>query len=85
MTYNLLKSIEEEVDRLDIQKVLDEKVRDNMSQALEGFIQDSIRKFIKGQTEHGGSLQDRNLELEIHNEVIDIFWYNTAKEWRPHK
>lgn len=55
--------------------------RGEMAVALADFVEDSIKKFINGQIEHGGNIADRDLDKEIRAETIDIFWYNTAKAW----
>lgn len=49
-----------------------------MAIALDTFLSDAIDKYIKGQKEHGGSILDRDLDHEIYQEHIDLFWYSWA-------
>lgn len=70
------------IDCADKNKILSGETKENMTVALDKFVRDSVEKFIKGQTEHGGLLQDRDLDKEIQAEAIDFFWYNAAKQWR---
>ena len=53
-----------------------------MAASLQSFIETSVHKFLAGQREHGGRLQDRNMDQEISNELIDLFWYSSAKNWK---
>jgi len=57
---------------------------DLMSTSLALFIDSAIDKFLKGQLEHGGDIRDRDLDEEIKNEHIDLFWYNEARKWPTH-
>ena len=63
-------------------KTLNENYIQVMATSFMDFIVNATAKFEKGNIEHGGSLPNRNLDLEIYNEVMDIFWYNEAKKWR---
>lgn len=48
-----------------------------LAEQLDLFTNSSIRKYIKGHLEHGGSIlrSDRNLFQEAYNEVIDLNFY----------
>lgn len=78
----MLDAIRLVIGRLDENEILSNKTKDDMAKSLARFNLDSIQKFISGQKEHGGLLQDRDLEKEIHNEIIDLFWYNSANKWK---
>jgi hypothetical protein len=52
-----------------------------MAEALADYCGFAITKFIAGQVEHGGRLQDRDLHLELFKEHIDSFWYHSAMKW----
>lgn len=39
----------------------------------------ACEKYVKGQEEHGGELQDRNCLLEAQLENIDMMWYLSAE------
>ena len=82
-TESLMKEIEKLIEILDKDNILSQLTRDKINIALTRFVEKSILKFIVGQKEHGGNLEDRNLDEEIYNEILDLHWYLTAKEWRP--
>lgn len=47
---------------------------------LSGFVCKASIKYIKGQKEHGGHISDRDLDKEIDNELIDLFFYQYARK-----
>lgn len=67
------------ISNKDTEDILDIETIEFMSETLATFINEAIDKFIKGQKEHGGNIKDRDLNKEINNEVIDLFWYLSAK------
>jgi hypothetical protein len=71
-----------EIQLADKTHSLSEETRTKMAMALDYFIIDAIDKFIKGQKEHGGNIEDRDLDKEIRMEMIDSFWYQQAKLWK---
>ena len=66
---------------LDREGLLPIPVIDEMSGSLTQFCEAAIEKFIKGQKEHGGNITDRDLDEEVRKELLDIFWYTSAKKW----
>ena len=83
MTDNLLQEIQKEIVGLDHNNILNSKIRTHISLSLTDFVRRSIQKYIMGQKEHGpNDIRDRNLDIEIQNEITDIFWYNEAKNWK---
>ena len=70
------------IQEIDKKEVLSDDTIKKMETSLINFVINSTVKFIKGQKEHGGNLADRNLDEEITNETIDIYWYNEAKKWK---
>jgi len=54
-----------------------------LAASLSQFCLKAITKFRVGQEEHGGDIQDRDLDEEIFNEIIDLMWYVYAKKWLP--
>ena len=66
------------IEQLDTKKILSTKSRYWMSKQLENFVHASVTKFIKGQREHGGDLLDRDPIIDLHQEIIDSFWYISA-------
>lgn len=56
----------------------------NMVISLTNFVIAAVNKFEKGQVEHGGCIQDRDLKHEIGQETLDLFWYNEAQKWPSH-
>lgn len=52
-----------------------------MATSLTDFTMAATEKFIKGQKEHGGDIRDRDLDSEMALELLDLFWYNSAKSW----
>ena len=81
---SLIRIMLDEIETVDTGKVLDEKMKADMALSLTRFTRDSIEKFIKGQIEHGhiGRLEERDLDKETYNEIIDLFFYNQAKTWK---
>ena len=77
-----MKAIEELIEKFDEDKILSQSTKDKMNIALTKFVEQSILKFIDGQIEHGGKLEDRALDDEISNELIDLHWYHAAKKWK---
>lgn len=57
----------------------DEKVI-QLTEDLATFVETAIVKYIKGQLEHGGNISDRDLDNEIDQEVIDLFFYQQARK-----
>ena len=74
-------SIETGVDE-SLNQLLNSNEIINLSNSLSNFVINAIEKYRKGQNEHGGNLCDRNLQHEISQEIIDLFWYNEASKWK---
>ena len=55
-----------------------------MAESLTKFVINATYKFIRGQKEHGGDIRDKNLDQEIRQEHMDMFWYLRAQEWPSH-
>ena len=49
-----------------------DKIRDD---AIEYFTREAAEKFDEGQEEHGGSLDERVSEVDIEDEIIDLWFY----------
>lgn len=47
---------------------------------LTNFTINAVFKYIEGQKEHGGKITDRDLDTEIDQEHIDLFWYLAARK-----
>src|SRR5438093_78183 len=60
----------------DRDKIISFKDKVHLTNSLKEFLVGSIDKFISGQQEHGGELIKRDLNVEISQEIIDLFWYN---------
>ena len=60
---------------------LDPLTSEQMANSLSDFVDKAIKKFAKGQAEHGGRIVDRDLDEEIRQEVTDLLWYALAKTW----
>lgn len=73
------------IAELDTNNVLNDATIQKMAASLDYFCSQAILKFIKGQIEHGGNITDRDLNKEIFNETIDLFWYNEASYWIKQK
>lgn len=78
---NLAATLVEYITQLDESKILTKDTVENMALSLASFAEEATLKYIKGQKEHGGHITDRDLNKEIRNEIIDIFWYSTAQSW----
>jgi hypothetical protein len=70
------------IDELDTEKVLSKQTKIDMTFSLTEFVRTSINKYIKGQKEHCGLLQNRDLDKEMKAEILDLFWYSEAKDWK---
>lgn len=70
------------IHSIDIEGHLKEATIEHIADSLTAFCENAIAKFIKGQLEHGGKLEDRDLDKEITLELLDLFWYNEAKKWK---
>ena len=70
------------IDIRDTDQHLSESTQADMAYSLTNFVIDATDKFIKGQIEHGGELQNRDLAKEIKQEQIDLFWYTEAQNWK---
>lgn len=62
---------------------LSEKQVQEITESLHNFVEHSVEKYVAGQAEHGGSIQDRDLDLEIDHELIDLFFYHEARKRNP--
>lgn len=82
---NLHNAIENVIFLGDPNGVLTQEIRDRMTESLTDNTWGKIDKFIKGQTEHGGDIRDRDLDAELSKELDDAFWYNAAKKWKHPK
>ena len=71
----------DQISSMDYDCVLTAEAKILMSKSLHAFMIDSINKFIKGQKEHGGDIRERDLDSEMRQEHIDLFWYQSAKSW----
>lgn len=49
-----------------------DKIRDD---AIEYFTREAAEKFDEGQEEHGGCLDERVCEVDIEDEIIDLWFY----------
>ena len=63
---------EEEYKELTKSRTTPDKTRDD---ALQYFMEVAGDKFDAGQKEHGGSLDERVSEVDIENEIIDLWFY----------
>ncbi len=79
---NIHEDINDIIEAKDENKILSTDIKNKMRRAIIYFIYKSIEKFIKGQEEHGGNLTERNLDEEVYNELIDLYWYNEANKWK---
>ncbi len=77
----LVNEVMSYIDAEDIANKVSRKVQKEMAISLSNFIVNATRKFIAGQKEHGGDIRDRDLDKEISQEQIDLFWYLSAKQW----
>lgn len=50
-----------------------------MQRLLVAHLIELISKFVKGQIEHGDSLEEVDLQKEIRGELCDFFWYLSAQ------
>jgi len=78
----LLKAVENIVREADDLNIVSEDITEQMVLSLTSFVLDAANKFVIGQQEHGGDIRSRNLNTEIKNEIIDLFWYNGAANWK---
>ncbi|HTH21274.1 MAG TPA: hypothetical protein VL854_03580 [Nitrososphaeraceae archaeon] len=62
--------------------IITESRKQDIVDSLETFCMASMLKYIRGQKEHGDNITSRQLDAEIYNELVDIFWYTEAKQWR---
>ncbi len=54
---------------------------DMIINSLSDFVDDSMKKYIKGSKEHGGNFIDGcDHNKEIYQESIDLFWYVRAQK-----
>lgn len=67
---------------IDVEGHLEVRTATHVAESITAFCENAIAKFIKGQLEHGGKLEDRDLDKEITLELLDLFWYNEAKKWK---
>ena len=81
MTIPLIATLADYIRDNDREHILTEITVENMAVNLALFIEAATFKFITGQKEHGGNLNSRDLDKEMSNEIIDLFWYNSAKGW----
>ncbi len=51
-----------------------------LADVLDKIIHNTIEKFERGQMEHGGSLLERDLIKDIHDEAIDQLVYATCEQ-----
>lgn len=72
----ILNMILRDEERLDA--MLDTDTRQWLADTLVSFTTRAIPKFLKGHKEHGGSIFDRDLQLELENEHIDSLMYMSA-------
>lgn len=54
---------------------LDEKSRVFLVETLQDFCSKAVKKFCKGQLEHGGVIYERPMLSELENEQIDSMFY----------
>jgi len=62
------------------QTALGEIKKVQIADDLTSFVKQAIGKYIRGQMEHGGNIEDRNLNHEIDQELIDLFFYHSANK-----
>lgn len=70
------------INEKDSTSILSDDTRLKMSAGLAVFIDLAIDKFLKGQLEHGGQLESRDLDRDMGFEIIDLMWYQLAKGWK---
>lgn len=74
-------AIHEAIEAYDAnRKVLSDKEKVELALDLNRFVIDAIAKYYRGQKEHGGHISDRDLNIEIDNELIDLFFYHQANK-----
>lgn len=79
---NLFDTIFKQIKNADHFKNLNEETKLRLTTSLFEFINNSISKYIKGQKEHGGDITEKDLDLEINQEIIDLYWYNEGRKWK---
>jgi hypothetical protein len=52
---------------------------------LTSFVIHAINKYLKGQLEHGGHISERDLDVEISQEITDLFFYHQANKRKQKK
>ena len=67
---------------LDNEHNLSHNDKQKMAESLAIFCIRAIDKFIAGQKKHGGNIIDKNLDEEIYQELLDLYWYLNAKTWK---
>src|SRR5690242_67653 len=70
------------VDKSGATQLLSSDVCKNLTTSFTKFIYEGTLKYIKGQQEHGGDLTTRDLDKEMYNEQLDLFFYNEARRWK---
>lgn len=69
--------LNEMIWKLDGGKILSFADKIRLNNILKEFLVSSVSKFIQGQKEHGGKLIERDLDRDISEELIDLFWYHS--------
>ena len=77
-TVVIRESIENLILDLDDTLVLSKSRIKWMQRVLTSHLIELISKFIKGQIEHGDSIESVDLKKEINGELCDLFWYLSA-------
>lgn len=78
----IYKAILDHIECVDKFNDLNKENRERMATSLTRFSEQAIIKYIQGQKEHGGDITEKNLDKEIDQEIIDIFWYNNGRRWK---
>ena len=87
ITFTFISKVNESIKNLILtidnkHENIDEETIVRMSESLTIFCYDAINKFIAGQKKHGGKITDKDLDKEINQELLDLFWYLNAKIWK---
>ncbi len=76
----LTEAIFQTVEKLDVNGNLTSEMVSQVTEDLSEFVEFAARKYIKGQSEHGGHISERDLNIEIDQEIVDLFFYHSANK-----
>lgn len=69
------------VDEIDPERVIPDNSRAFLRRALADLNVKLVRKFLKGQLEHGGDFMSIDHSREMHSEVLDLIIYKAADDY----